>query len=118
MGVVAIFGSFGPVIAISNLPGNLTQTLASGDRVLKLLNEKPVVQEITDKNNFNFNSLEITDLKFGYENNNLIINNLNLKAKKGEIICILGESGCGKSTLLKLLLRFYKKNSGTIKYNN
>ena len=96
----------------------MTQTLASGDRVLKLLNEKPVVQEITDKNNFNFNSLEITDLKFGYENNNLIINNLNLKAKKGEIICILGESGCGKSTLLKLLLRFYKKNSGTIKYNN
>lgn len=35
-----------------------------------------------------------------------------------KIICILGESGCGKSTLLKLLLRFYKKNSGTIKYNN
>ena len=39
IGVVAVFGSFGPVIAVSALPGNLTQTLASGDRVLNLLNE-------------------------------------------------------------------------------
>ena len=39
-------------------------------------------------------------------------------AKKGEIIGIVGESGCGKSTLMKLLLRFWKKNSGNIYYND
>ena len=41
IGVVTIFGSFGPVLAVSALPGNLTQTFASGDRVLNLLEEKP-----------------------------------------------------------------------------
>lgn len=46
VGVVAIFGSFGPVLAVSALPGNLTQTFASGDRILNLLNEQPVVSEV------------------------------------------------------------------------
>ena len=41
-----------------------------------------------------------------------------MQAKKGEIVGIVGESGCGKSTLLKLLLRFWKKDSGEINYNN
>ena len=54
MGLVAIFGSYGPVIALSALPQNLTQTFASGDRVLDLLEEKPVVREIKDGKNFSF----------------------------------------------------------------
>lgn len=48
IGVVAVFGSFGSVIAISALPSNLTQTFASGDRVLNLLAEKPAVTEVKD----------------------------------------------------------------------
>ena len=48
IGVVAIFGSFGPVIAISALPGNLTQTFASGDRVLNLLSEAPAVRPVVN----------------------------------------------------------------------
>ena len=48
IGVVTVFSSFGPVIALSALPGNLTQTLASGNRVLNLLEEKPVVEEIKE----------------------------------------------------------------------
>ena len=51
--VVAVFGSFGPVIAISALPGNLTQTFASGDRVLNLLSEKPAVTPVTGGENLN-----------------------------------------------------------------
>ena len=52
IGVTAVFGSFGPVIAISALPGNLTQTFASGDRVLNLLSEKPAVTPITEAKEF------------------------------------------------------------------
>ena len=88
IGVVTIFGSFGPVLAVSALPGNLTQTFASGDRVLNLLSEKPAVTPVENGKTFNY-----------------------------EIIGIVGESGCGKSTFLKLLLRFWEKDRGEINYN-
>ncbi len=115
--LVSIFSSFGPVIALSALPSNLTQTFASGERVLSLLEEKPQVEEIKNKNNFDFNSLKVTNVKFGY-NDKTILNDVSLDLSLGEIVGIQGESGCGKSTLLKLLLRFYKKNDGSILYNN
>ena len=115
--LVAIFSSFGPVIALSALPSNLTQTFASGERVLSLLEEKPQVEEITNQNNFDFDSLKVRNVKFGY-NDKVILNDVSLDLKLGEIVGIQGESGCGKSTLLKLLLRFYKKNDGSILYND
>ena len=118
LGVVTVFGSFGPVIAISALPGNLTQTFASGDRVLNLLEEAPVVEEITNGKNISYENLEVKDLSFSYNASELVLRNICMQAKKGEIVGIVGESGCGKSTLLKLLLRFWKKDSGEINYNN
>lgn len=116
IGVVAIFGSFGPVIAISALPGNLTQTFASGDRVLKLLNEKPVVENIENGEYFVFEDLEVKDLCFSYEKDKEVLKDICLNAKRGEIVGIVGKSGCGKSTLLKLLLRFWSKDGGSISY--
>lgn len=118
IGVVAVFGSFGPVLAISALPGNLTQTFASGDRVLNLLEEKPAVEPITNGVNFDFNKLETKDLSFSYEKDKKILSNVDFKINKGEIVGIVGESGCGKSTFLKLLLRFWKKDNGNINYND
>lgn len=118
IGIVSVFGSFGPVIAISALPGNLTQTFASGDRVLNLLSEKPVVEEIKDKKDMQYDHLEVNRLSFGYDANRLVLKDIGMYAKKGEIIGIVGESGCGKSTLLKLLLRFWQKGSGEILYND
>ena len=118
LGVVAVFGSFGPVIAISALPGNLTQTFASGDRVLNLLEETPVAEEITNGKNISYEKLEVKDLSFAYNTSEPVLKNICMHAKKGEIVGIVGESGCGKSTLLKLLLRFWKKDSGEINYNN
>lgn len=117
MGLVAIFGSYGPVIALSALPQNLTQTFASGDRVLDLLEEKPVVREIKDGKNFSFLDLKVNNLSFKYDEAS-VLNNVNLEVKRGQIVVLVGPSGCGKSTLLKLLLRFYETNSGDILYNN
>lgn len=116
IGMVAVFGSFGPVIAVAALPGNLTQTFASGDRVLDLLAEKPVVEEVKGEENISYETLNVKNLAFGY-NNTAVLNDVCMNAKKGEIIGIVGESGCGKSTLLKLLLRFWQKNKGEILYN-
>ena len=117
LGVVAVFGSFGPVIAISALPGNLTQTFASGDRVLNLLEETPAVAPITDGKCFSFTNLSIKDLSFSYNGKDKILDHISMQLQKGEIVGIVGRSGCGKSTLLKLLLRFWEKESGDIAYN-
>lgn len=117
IGVTAVFGSFGPVIAISALPGNLTQTFASGDRVLNLLSEKPAVEPVENGGEFTFDNLDVRDLSFSYDGKNPVLSDICMHAGKGEIIGIVGESGCGKSTFLKLLLRFWQKNRGTIAYN-
>ncbi len=117
IGVVAVFGSFGPVIAISALPGNLTQTFASGDRVLNLLAEEPAVKPVENGRSFQYENLDVRNLSFGYDANTPVLQDICMHAKKGEIIGIVGESGCGKSTFLKLLLRFWQKDGGTIAYN-
>jgi ATP-binding cassette subfamily C protein len=117
IGVVAVFSSFGPVIAISALPGNLTQTFASGDRVLNLLAEKPAVTPVTDGQNIDYQNLNVDNLCFSYDGQTQVLNDIKMHAEKGEIIGIVGESGCGKSTFLKLLLRFWQKSGGEISYN-
>nr|MDE6656829.1 ABC transporter ATP-binding protein/permease [Anaeroplasmataceae bacterium] len=99
------------------LPGNLTQTFASGDRVLNLLAEKPAVTEIKNGNNITYENLNVTDLSFSYDGNIQVLNDIQMHAQKGEIIGIVGKSGCGKSTFLKLLLRFWQKDKGEISYN-
>lgn len=117
IGVVAVFGSFGPVIAISALPGNLTQTFASGDRVLDLLSEEPAVTPVNNGKKIEYSDLTVTDLSFSYDGKTDVLTDICMHARKGEIIGIVGGSGCGKSTLLKLLLRFWQKSRGAIEYN-
>ena len=117
IGVVAVFGSFGPVIAISALPGNLTQTFASGDRVLNLLTEQPAVRPVENGRSISYQNLRVRDLSFSYDGQAPVLRALCMHAAKGEIIGIVGESGCGKSTFLKLLLRFWQKTGGEIAYN-
>lgn len=117
IGVVAVFGSFGPVIAVAALPGNLTQTFASGDRVLNLLSEKPAVTPVENGEKFDYDNLDVKNLDFSYDKETQVLKDVCMNAKKGEIIGIVGESGCGKSTFLKLLLRFWQKDNGNIEYN-
>lgn len=117
IGVVAVFSSFGPVIAVSALPGNLTQTFASGDRVLNLLAEKPAVSPVVGGERIDYQNLDVADLSFSYDGQTEVLRDISMHAEKGEIIGIVGESGCGKSTLLKLLLRFWQKEKGSICYN-
>ena len=118
IGIVAIFGSFGPVIAIAALPSSLTLTFAAGDRLLNLLGEKPIVEDVTNKQNIKYKDVKVENVTFGYEENVEVLKDISMHAGKGEIVGIVGASGCGKSTLLKLLLRFYPFNKGDISYND
>lgn len=111
---VLMMGSFGPVVALSGLSNNLMQTLASGERVLSLLEEEPEIEEVTGKDPASFGSVECQHLSFSYEEEQ-ILSDYSLSIPKGGRIGIHGKSGSGKSTLLKLLMRFYDADSGTIR---
>jgi ATP-binding cassette subfamily C protein len=79
VGLAAVISSFGPVIALSALPANLSQTFASGDRILNLLAEKPAVEPITGGKTVEFERLEIKNLKFGYGNTELSKDGISLE---------------------------------------
>lgn len=114
LATVTLMSSFGPVVALSNLSNNLAHTLASGERVLSLLEESPMVEEKTDGKDIRFRGVACENLTFGYGEEE-ILQNLFIDIPRGQIIGIHGKSGCGKSTFLKLLMRFWDKTSGSIK---
>lgn len=116
--LITQMSSYGPVLALSNLPNELNQTFASANHVLDLLEEKPLVNDIEGKTDFDYASLEIKNLNFSYDKKTPVLKDFNLKLKKNEIVGLLGNSGSGKSTILKLILRFWKPDSGEILVNN
>jgi len=114
IGTVTMMGSFGPVVALSNLSNNLNQTFASGNRVLDLLEEEPVVSEVTDGTDVDFEGAELEHVDFSYDKKK-ILSDFSAKYKKGKLIGVHGHSGSGKSTMLKLLMRFWDTDSGQVK---
>ncbi len=110
---ITLISSYGPVIALSNLSNNLAQTLASGERILNLLEEQPQTEEKINGINISINEVLCQNVVFGY-NDNKILKGVSLNIEKNKITGILGKSGCGKSTLLKLIMRFWDKDSGRI----
>ena len=118
---IAMMGSFGPVVALSSLSNNLNQTLASGERVLSLLEETPLVKEIpgdvetsgAESMEYEFTGAEAENVTFAY-GEEVILDNYSLKLQPGKITGIHGASGSGKSTLLKLLMRFWDVQNGSV----
>lgn len=112
---LSMMGSFGPVVALSSLSNNLNQTLASGERVLSLLEENPLVEEVEgDKETTDsFKGATLKHVTFSYDDET-ILDDYSLKLEPGKITGIHGVSGSGKSTILKLLMRFWDVNQGSI----
>ena len=118
---IAMMGSFGPVVALSSLSNNLNQTLASGERVLSLLEEIPLVEEIpgdvetsdAESKEHEFTGAEAENVTFAY-GEEVILDHYSLKLEPGKITGIHGASGSGKSTLLKLLMRFWDVQDGNV----
>ena len=127
---LAMMGSVGPVVALSSLSNNLNQTLASGERVLSLLEETPLVEEIpgdvetsadqgvnseksADRADRAFAGAEAENVTFAY-GAETILDSYSMKLQPGKITGIHGASGSGKSTLLKLLMRFWDVQGGSM----
>lgn len=114
---IALMSSFGPVVALANLGSTLQSTFAAGNRVLDILEESPLVKEITGKNELTFSGAAAEHVNFSYGEEE-VLSDISIKIPKHSIIGIVGKSGSGKSTLLKLLMRFWNVQSGSVKISN
>lgn len=110
---VMLMSSYGPVSALSALSNSLAQTLASGERVLSLLEEEPQTKEILNGQKQETDSVHCSNLSFSYGGEK-ILDKLNLDIAPNKITGIYGKSGCGKSTLLKLIMRFWERTGGLL----
>ncbi len=111
---IALFSSFGPVVALSSLSNNLLQVFASGERVLDILDEHPQVEEVTEGEDVKFEDISCDKISFAYQQER-ILDNVNLQISKNSITGIMGKTGSGKSTLLKLIMRFWDVEKGMVK---
>lgn len=114
---IALMSSFGPVVALANLGSTLQNTFAAGNRVLDILEESPLVKEITEENELSFFGAAAEHVTFSYDEEE-VLSDISVNIPQHSIIGIVGKSGSGKSTLLKLLMRFWNVQSGSVKISN
>ncbi|NBK77223.1 thiol reductant ABC exporter subunit CydC [bacterium D16-76] len=110
---VALMSSFGPCVALANLGSTLQSTFAAGNRVLDILEEAPLVEEVSGQTQVEFTGATAENLSFSYGGEQ-ILSGLSLDVPKGKVVGIVGKSGSGKSTFLKLLMRFWQAGPGQV----
>lgn len=112
---VLLASSFGPTLALSALPANLTQTFASARRLFALMDEAPAVVE-QGAERPEYQGMTMRGVTFGYGSSaaHPVLEHVSLDVPRHGILGIQGPSGRGKSTMLKLLMRYWDPDSGTI----
>ncbi len=107
-----------PLSQIAQALTSLQSTGAAAERVFEFVDEKeePNEKDLTDKLEINDikGEIEFKDVKFGYNDNKLIIKDFSAKASPGQKIAIVGPTGAGKTTMVNLLMKFYEINDGDI----
>lgn len=120
LATVATFSSFGPFVALANLGSTLQGTLAAGNRVLDILDEEPLVAEVSDAEGAHpgFDGIAAEDVSFSYGSADApaekILDHVSVGVEPGQIVGIQGKSGSGKSTLCRLLMRFWDVDQGRV----
>ncbi len=108
-----------PLSQIAQSMTSLQTTAAASERVFEFLDEEEMSseKEMTKKLNKSKvkGKIEFQNVKFGYDEDKIIIKDFTATAKPGQKIAIIGPTGAGKTTMVNLLMKFYEINSGDIK---
>lgn len=122
VGMIASFVNYSrqfsrPISQMANLVNTILSAIAGAERVFAIMDEQP---DVTNKPN----ALSVTkfagdvafeNVSFGYTDEKMILKNVTLTAKKGEMVALVGPTGSGKTTIINLLTRFYDIANGDIK---
>lgn len=105
-----------PIAQTANIANVLQSTIASAERVFEILDE---IEEIPESSNASIiespkGEVKFENVRFGYKENTILMENMNIDVKQGQTIAIVGPTGAGKTTLVNLLMRFYEINGGKI----
>lgn len=105
-----------PIAQVAQISNIIQSTVASAERVFELLDEEEVIPEPVNpvKAKADCGAVEFEHVKFGYREDRILINDMNIKAEPGQMVAIVGPTGAGKTTVVNLLLRFYELNGGRI----
>ena len=105
-----------PIAQTAQIANVMQQTAAAAERVFEFLEEEEVVEDV--KNPISTEGIEgaveFDYVRFGYNEDKIIINDFSINIKPGQKVAIVGPTGAGKTTIVKLLMRFYELNGGKI----
>ena len=105
-----------PIAQTAQIANVMQQTAAAAERVFEFLEEEEVVEDV--KNPISTEGIEgaveFNHVRFGYNEDKIIINDFSINIKPGQKVAIVGPTGAGKTTIVKLLMRFYELNGGKI----
>lgn len=105
-----------PIAQTAQIANVMQQTAAAAERVFEFLEEEEVVEDVKDPISIEGieGAVEFDHVRFGYNEDKIIINDFSINIKPGQKVAIVGPTGAGKTTIVKLLMRFYELNGGKI----
>ena len=105
-----------PIAQTAQIANVMQQTAAAAERVFEFLEEEEVVEDVKDPISTEGieGAVEFEHVRFGYNEDKIIINDFSINIKPGQKVAIVGPTGAGKTTIVKLLMRFYELNGGKI----
>ncbi|WP_137744337.1 ABC transporter ATP-binding protein [Robertmurraya siralis] len=105
-----------PLSQLAQVATSLQSTAAASERVFEFLREEELADESDKKEKLKTakGDVEFRNVRFGYSEDKIVINNFTATIKAGQKVAIVGPTGAGKTTLVNLLMRFYEVNDGEI----
>lgn len=106
----------GPINEFSNILHEFQSAFSAAERVFAILDEESEKADLPDAKELNnvLGDVRLNDVTFGYTKDKIVLRNVNVIAKKGQTVAIVGPTGAGKTTIINLLMRFYDQQSGEI----